>query len=160
MGRGLSQLGNWMFHQKNSAQDMMHKPVCCSDEAANHQLPITVASESSDSFCRGMFKLHANFDADSLLYSLSHFECDSHTVHRLTQQHLPPHWLVQWSGRCSHMCTPVHSPWLPGYIDVVQTILVILTMAGLFLDRPLTHYLTSFLTKTMGEYFITIFSND
>ena len=35
------------------------------------------------------------------------------------------------------MCILVHSPWLPGYTDVVQTVLVILTMAGLFLDRPL-----------------------
>ena len=33
------------------------------------------------------------------------------------------------------MCIPVHSPWLPGYISVVQTILVALTMAGLFPDR-------------------------
>ena len=47
-----------------------------------------------------------------------------------------PHWLVQWSRHCSHTCIPVHSPWLPGYSDVPQTILVILTMAGLFLDRP------------------------
>ena len=30
----------------------------------------------------------------------------------------------------------VHSPWLPGYINVAQTILVILIMAELFLDRP------------------------
>ena len=34
------------------------------------------------------------------------------------------------------MRIPVHCPWLPGYIDVTQTIVVILTMAGLFLDRP------------------------
>ena len=46
-----------------------------------------------------------------------------------------PHWLVQWSHHCSPMCMPVHSPWLPGYIDVVQTIPIILTMAGLFLDK-------------------------
>ena len=37
-----------------------------------------------------MFKLNAKFDADSLLYSLNHFECDSHTVHTLTQWRLPP----------------------------------------------------------------------
>ena len=30
------------------------------------------------------------------------------------------------------MHIPVHSPWLPGYIDVVQTILIVLTMPGLF----------------------------
>ena len=32
-----------------------------------------------------MFKLNAKFDADFLLYSLSHFECDGHTVHMLAQ---------------------------------------------------------------------------
>ena len=30
------------------------------------------------------------------------------------------------------MCIPVHSPWLAGYIDVEQTILVTLPVAGLF----------------------------
>ena len=47
-----------------------------------------------------------------------------------------PHWLVQWSRHCSHMRIPAHSPWLPGYIDVTLTFLVILTMVGLFLERP------------------------
>ena len=37
-----------------------------------------------------MFKLNTKFDVDSLLYSLSHFECDTHTVHMFTQQRLPP----------------------------------------------------------------------
>ena len=43
----------------------------------------------TNSFCRGMFKLNAKFDADSLLYSLSHFGCNGRTVHMLTQQCLP-----------------------------------------------------------------------
>ena len=43
-----------------------------------------------NSFCRGMFKLNAKFDADSLLSLLCHFECIGHTVHMLTQQCLPP----------------------------------------------------------------------
>ena len=42
-----------------------------------------------NSFCRGMFKLTAKFDTNSLLYSLSHFECNSHTVHMLTWWDLP-----------------------------------------------------------------------
>ena len=29
----------------------------------------------------------------------------------------------------------VHSPWLPGYINVAQTVLVILTKPGIFLDE-------------------------
>ena len=42
------------------------------------------------SFCGGMFKLNAKLDADSLLYLLSHFECEGHTVHKFTQWCLPP----------------------------------------------------------------------
>ena len=34
------------------------------------------------------------------------------------------------------MSIPVHFPWLPGYIDVMQTVLLMLTMTGLFPDRP------------------------
>ena len=40
-----------------------------------------------NTFHRRMFKLNAKFDADLLFYSLSHFECNSHTVHMLTQWH-------------------------------------------------------------------------
>ena len=87
-------------------------------------------------FRGGMFMLNAKFDGDLLIYSLSHFECDGHTVHMLTQRSLPPHWLIQWSCHCSHMRIPVHCHWLPGYIGVMQTILIILSMAGLFPDRP------------------------
>ena len=43
-----------------------------------------------NSFHRGMFNLNTKFDADSLLYLLSHFECNSHRVHMLTQWCLPP----------------------------------------------------------------------
>ena len=43
-----------------------------------------------NSFQGGTFKLNAKFDAGSLLCSLSHFECDGHTVQILTQLHLPP----------------------------------------------------------------------
>ena len=56
------------------------------------------------------------------------------------------------------MYIAVHSPWLPGYIDVAQTILVLLPMAGLFPDRPhiivhlfagLFHHLKLLRTKTV-----------
>ena len=44
-----------------------------------------------NSFRRGMLKLNPKFDADSLLYLLSHFECDKiRTVHMLTQRCLLP----------------------------------------------------------------------
>ena len=85
--------------------------------------------------CGGMFKLNTKFDAVSLLYSLIlNVMATQNTCSLNGLYH--PHWLVQWSHHCSHMHIPVHSPWLPGYIDVVQTVLIILTMAGLFPDRP------------------------
>ena len=34
------------------------------------------------------------------------------------------------------MRIPDHSPWLPGHTDVTQTVLIILTTAGFFPDRP------------------------
>ena len=37
-----------------------------------------------------MFKLNAKCDADLLLYSLGHFECDGNTVHMFTQWCWPP----------------------------------------------------------------------
>ena len=49
----------------------------------------------------------------------------------LAQWHLP---FPQRSHHCSHMHIPARSPWLPGYIDVAQTVLIILTVAGLFPD--------------------------
>ena len=109
-----------------------------------------------NSFGGGMFKLNAKFDADSLLCSLGHFECDSHTVHMLTQWHLP---LAQWSCHCSCMRIPVHSSWLPGYTDVSQTVLVILATAGLFLDRPWMSRNTTVKPSGVSPYYGLCFGN-
>ena len=55
-------------------------PVAHSCGLLNHQ----------NSFYGGLFKLKTKFDADSLPWLLSHFECNSHTVHMFTQRCLPP----------------------------------------------------------------------
>ena len=75
-GRGAESPGWFDVSPKNSAGDVMHEQVRCCDEAANHQLPIAAAS--------WIIRIV------SLLCLLSHFECDGHTVHTLTQWHLPP----------------------------------------------------------------------
>ena len=88
-----------------------------------------------NSFHRVMFKLNTN---------LMHIDCCTCSVilNVMTTQYTcsltgvyHPHWLVQWSRHGSHMLIPVHSPWLPGYIDVSQNFLVILTIAVLFPDK-------------------------
>ena len=110
------------------------------------KLSITVAHgcgllNNLTSFCGGMLRINIKSDADSLLYSLSHCECNGHTVHILTQRHLPPPLTSAVKSSLFTLHIPVHSPWLPGYMDVVQNILVILTRVGLPLgasieDRP------------------------
>ena len=111
----------------------MHEWVHCRDEAAN-QLPIAMDF--------WIIWIISTEKCSSLMQNLMQVPCSTLSVHRQTV-HMSllnriycPHWLVQWSCHCSHMCIPVHSPWLPGCMDVTQTILVILTMAGLFPDRP------------------------
>ena len=103
---GLSHLGDLMFHQKTARRSdtwagtlswwSCQSPVAHSCGLLNHW----------NSFHRGMFKLNAQFDADSLLFLLSHFECDDHTVHMLTQQHLSP---PLTSTVMSSLFTHVHS---------------------------------------------------
>ena len=84
-------------------------------------------------------------ECSSLMQNLMQIGCSTHSVilYVTTTQYTcwlngvyRPHWLVQRSRHYSLMHIPVHSPWLSGYIDVTQTALIILAMAGLFPDRP------------------------
>ena len=140
-----------MFGKKNSARDMMYEWAHYRDEAANHQLLIAAAfwiiwvvlAEECSSLTENMMQIRCsahsvilNLTATQYTYSLSGIY----------------HWLVQWSCCPSLMLIPVHSPCLPGYINV-QTILIILTMVGLFLNRPCIH------SKRYMDVFVTKYSN-
>ena len=134
----VGELSHWsdLVFFKNSAWDMMHEQACCCDEAASHQLPIVVAF--------WIIQTVSAEECSSLTQNLMQIHCSTHSVilNAMATQYTSslegiyvPHRLVQWSHHCSCMCIPVHSPWLPGYI-VAHTILVLLTTAGLFMDRP------------------------
>ena len=91
-----------------------------------------------NSFHGRMFKLNAKYDTDSLLYSVisnvtvTQCTCSPKGIYR-------PPWLAQWSGHCLPMGIPAHSPWPPLYIDVAQTVPIILTTAGLSPGGPRIH---------------------
>ena len=74
---------------KVSVQGVMCEQVHCHDQAANHQLLIAVAfwiiQIVSMKECLSLMQ-----NLMQIRCSLSHVECDSHTVHKLTQQHLLP----------------------------------------------------------------------
>ena len=74
-------------------------------------------------------------DADSLICSLRHCECDGHTVHKLSQRRLTARWLAQGDSDCSWMRSKVSSDWLPSYIKATRPVLEIFKMAGYFSDR-------------------------
>ena len=122
---------------KNSAPDMMCERACCHDEAVNHWLAIAVAfwviqivsTEECSSLIQNLMQICCSIRSVILTVMATQYTRSLNGIYHL-------HWLVQWSHHCSHMCISVHSPWLPGYINVPQTILVILTMAGLLVYRP------------------------
>ena len=128
-------MGDLIFCQK-TAQDVMHERAHCHDEAANHQWPIALQSLNHlNSFCGGMFKLNAKFEQ---------MHCSTHSVilNAMATQYtcslngvFCPHWPLRWSHHSSNMHIPLHCPWLPGYMYVMQTVLDILTMARLLLER-------------------------
>ena len=115
----------------------MHEWVHCRDEAADHQLPTAaafwiiriVSAMECSSLTQNLVQICNSTCSVTLNAMAKQYTCPLNCVYR-------PHWLVEWSHHCPHMRTPVHSPWLPGYINVLQTVLVILTVVGLFLDRP------------------------
>ena len=123
---------------KNSAWNIMHEWACCHEEAANHQLPTAsafwiiwiVSFEECSSLMQNLMQIHC-----SICSVILNAMATQYTGSLIGVYH--PHWLVQWSHHCSCMCIPVHSPWLSPYIDASQMVLIILTMAGLFPDRPL-----------------------
>ena len=97
------------------------------------------------SFHRGIFKLNTKFDAYLLsTHSVSLNATATQYTCSHNSGHLPPP-LKSWSRHCSLMHIPVHSPWLPGYINATEIIFVILTMVGLFPDRLISCIKNNFL---------------
>ena len=122
---------------KNSARDVIHEWSCCGDEAANHQLPIAAAF--------WIIQRASVEECSSLIQNLMHISCSTHSVilnvtaTRYTcslNSMYHSCWRIPCSHHCSCMHVPGHSPWLASYIDVTQTTLLMLKMAGHLPDRP------------------------
>ena len=106
---------------KNSSGDMMPERAYCCDEAASCQLPIAMAfwiiqiasTETCSRLTQNVVQIHCSTHSVILNVTATQYTCTLNGVYH-------PHWLAQWSHHCSHMCIPVHSPWMPGYIDVCK----------------------------------------
>ena len=85
-----------------------------------------------------LMQIHCSTHSVILNVMATQYTCSLYSLYR-------PHWLVQRSSHRSHKHIPVQSSWLPGYIDVMQTVLIILTMAEL-LSRQTYYILIHFLS--------------
>ena len=61
-------------------------------------------------------RMGRRIDADSLICSLGHCECDGHTEHTLSQRCLPADLLAPRESDCSRMRSKFSSDWLQCYI--------------------------------------------
>jgi hypothetical protein len=82
-----------------------------------------------------MSKLGLKVDSDLLIFSLGHCECDSLTVHKVSQRRLTAVLLAPRESDCSRLRSKV-SDWLPNDIKATRPVLEIFKMAGYFTDRP------------------------
>ena len=85
--------------------------------------------EEWSSLLQNLIQIHCSTGSVILNAMVTQYPCSLTSIYC-------PGWLVQWSHHCSCVCIPVYCPWLPGYVNVTQTILIILTMAGFFPARP------------------------
>ena len=109
-------------HTPTPTGDLAQNPGICPDWKSNWK-PFTLHAGTQ------FTEPHHPKLTQSFWMWLTQYTCSPNSVYH-------PHWLVQWSHHCSLICIPVHSPWLSVYIDVVQSILVILTISGLFPHKP------------------------
>jgi len=63
-------------------------------------------------------------------------ECDSHTVHKLSQWCFTADWLAPQESDCLWVHIKVSSDWLPSYIKAMWLVLEILKMGRYFPNRP------------------------
>ena len=71
----------------------------------------TEHSEECSSLMQIFLQIHCSTCPVILSVTATQYACSLNGIYH-------PHWLVQWSRHCSHLCIPVHSPWLPVYSKV------------------------------------------
>ena len=123
------------YYRAPSTNNLCHTSICTALIHSSRKafwIILIVSVEECSNLTQNLMQMHCS--TCSVILNKDSHPCSLNGISS-------PHWLVQWSRHCSHMRIPVHFPWLPGYIDVAQTVLIILTMAGLFLDRPHSYHM-------------------
>ena len=131
LGAGLWECGSLSTDSQPSLKHLCRTliyPALITSSPKAFRIIQIVSTEEGSSLTQNLMQIPCSTSSVIFNEMATQYTCSLNSVYC-------PHCLVQWNCR-SRMFIPVHSPWLPGYMDVTQTVLVILTMAGLFLDRP------------------------
>ena len=135
---GFPECGSLSIDSRSSRKHLCHTFICAALVASSPKafwFTWIVSTEECSSLMQNLMQIHWSTRSVILNAVATQYTCSLTGIYR-------PHWLVQWSRHCLCMCIPVHSPWLPGYMGVTQTIFIILTMAGLYPDKPHIHPLS------------------
>ena len=103
--RGAELRGWFDVSPNNSSGDVVHEQVHFCDEVAHHQLPIdaafwiiwTVSVEECSTLKQNLIQMFCSTCSVILNMMATQYTCSLNGVYC-------PHWLVQWSCHCSHMC--------------------------------------------------------
>ena len=86
--------------------------------------------------------------------SLGHFECDVHTVYKLSQRRPTADRLASRDSDYSRMRSKVSSDWLPSYIKATRPVLEIFKMDEYFPDSLRICYRINILLFVTGMFVI------
>ena len=114
-----------------------HFYLCISSFSKTFWIIQIVSVEECSSLTQNLMQIRCSTRSVILNVTASQYTCSLNGITTPTDWGGDFTW-PQWSHYCSHVYIPVHSPWtsMPGYIDVTQAVLIMLTMVGHFLDRP------------------------
>ena len=132
LAAGLPERGSLSADSQPSLKRVCHTFICAALIASSPKvfwIIRVVSTEGCSSLTWNSTQIHCSACLVILNVAATQYTCPLNGIYH-------PHWLVQWSRHCSHMLILVHSLWLPGYITVSQTALILLTMTWFFPDRP------------------------
>ena len=111
---GPLECGSVSTDSQPSLKHLWHTVICTALIASSPKafwITQIVFVEECSSSMLNLMQIHCSTRSVILSVTATQCTCSLNGIYH-------PHWLVHWS-HCSCMCIPVHSPWLPGHINVV-----------------------------------------
>ena len=113
---GLPEHGSLSTDSQPSLKCLCHTFICAALMASSLKafwIIQMVSAEKCSSLMQNLMQICSSICWVILNVKAIQYTCSLNSIYH-------PHWVVQWSYHCLHISIPVHSPWLPGYVDVAH----------------------------------------